>query len=192
VSGLLAKTFRSSTLKLALISIGIFGAVVCALFGYVYWSTATYVLSRSDRAIAAEHAILQKAYDSAGRGGLIGAIEQHMSDGRFEGGLYLLAEPSFAPVAGNLRVWPSALKGVRGWANFSAPEWKPDSALRAMFETLPDGYHLLVGKDIDDLDQFAGPRAQGSCEMSRVAALDHDAGTLAAAEKRWHACPTSR
>jgi hypothetical protein len=35
------------------------------LFGYVYWSTASYVRSRSDRAIAAEHAILQKAYDSA-------------------------------------------------------------------------------------------------------------------------------
>jgi signal transduction histidine kinase len=156
---LLAKTFRSSTLKLALISIGIFGAVVCALFGYVYWSTATYVLSRSDRAIAAEHAILQKAYDSAGRGGLIGAIEQHIADGRFEGGLYLLAEPSFAPVAGNLQVWPSALKGMSGWANFSVRDWKPDSAdgapLRATFETLPDGYHLLVGKDIDNLDQFA-------------------------------------
>ena len=27
--------------------------------------------------------------------------------------------------------------------------------LRAKFETLPDGYHLLVGKDIDDLDAFA-------------------------------------
>ena len=23
-------------------------------------------------------------------------------------------------------------------------------------ETLPDGYHLLVGKDIDALDEFAG------------------------------------
>jgi len=44
---------------------------------------------------------------------------------------------------------------------------------------------------VDDLDRFAGPRAQGSCEVSRVAALDHHTGTLAAAEKRWHAS-TSR
>jgi signal transduction histidine kinase len=155
VSVLLVKTFRSSTLKLALISIGIFGVAVCALFAYVYWSTATYVLGRSDRSIAAEHAILRKVYDSAGRGALIAAIEQHMVDGRFEGGLYLLAKPSLDPVAGNLRVWPSALNGVSGWANFTAPEWKPDAALRGMIETLPDGYRLLVGKDIDDLDQFA-------------------------------------
>ena len=27
--------------------------------------------------------------------------------------------------------------------------------LRATFDTLPDGYHLLVGKDLDDLDEFA-------------------------------------
>src|SRR5882757_9322405 len=61
-SVLLAKTLRSSTLKLALISIGIFGAAVVALFGYVYWSTASYVRDRADRAIAADQAMLQRTY----------------------------------------------------------------------------------------------------------------------------------
>lgn len=159
MSVLLAKTLRSSTYKLALIYIGIFGATVFALFSYVYWSTASYVRGRSDHAIAAEQVVLQKAYASAGRSGLISMIEQRLAEERFEGGLYLLAGPSLTPVAGNLKVWPSALKGSNGWDNFSAPEWKPDAAdrplLRATFETLPDGYHLLVGKDIDDLDEFA-------------------------------------
>jgi signal transduction histidine kinase len=156
---LLTKTLRSSTLRLALICVGIFGAVVCALFGYVYWSTASYVQSRSDRAIAAEHLILRQAYDRAGRDGLAATIGQRIADGRFEGGLYLLADASFAPLAGNLKTWPSILKASTGWGNFSAPEWKPDATnrplLRASFETLPEGYHLLVGKDIDDLDEFA-------------------------------------
>jgi signal transduction histidine kinase len=156
---LLAKTLRSSTFRRALIWIGIFGAVVVALFGYVYWSTSSYVLSRSDHAIAAENAVLQKAYAVGGRSGLIAAIEQCIADDRFEGGIYLLADPSFTPVAGNLKAWPSALQGVHGWDNFSARAWKPDAAdrpvLRARFETLPDGYHLLAGKDISDLDEFA-------------------------------------
>jgi signal transduction histidine kinase len=155
---LLAKTLRSSTLKLALISIGIFGAAVIALFGYVYWSTASYVQSRSDRAIAAEQAILQKAYDSAGRAALIAAVAQRIADERFEGGVYLLADPSYEPLAGNLVVWPSGMKGSKGWGTFSASEWKPDATdrplLRATFETLPDGSHLLVGKDTGDLDEF--------------------------------------
>src|SRR5262249_60233699 len=67
----LAETFRSSTFKLALIAIGLFGAIVLTLFSYVYLSTAYYVRGRSDSAITAEQAILQRAYDRAGRGGLI-------------------------------------------------------------------------------------------------------------------------
>jgi signal transduction histidine kinase len=157
---LLTKTLRSSTLRLALICIGVFGTVVCALFSYVYWSTASYVRSRSDHAIAAEQAVLRQAYDRAGRDGLTVTIARRIAGERIEGGLYLLADGSFKPVAGNLTAWPAALQGAGGWGNFDAPEWKPDAAfqplLRAAFETLPDGYHLLVGKDIDNLDAFAG------------------------------------
>jgi signal transduction histidine kinase len=155
---LLAETLRSSTLKLALISIGIFGAAVIALFSYVYWSTASYVRGIADRTIAAEHEILQKAYDDAGRDGLIAAIGQRVASGRPEGGFYLLADPSFAHIAGNLESWPPSLKNADGWDTFRVPAREPDAAdqplLRANFTTLSDGYHLLVGKDIDDLRGF--------------------------------------
>ena len=156
---LLAKTLRSSTFGLALLWIAIFGATVVALLGYVYWSTASYLRSRSDQALTAELAILQGVRARAGSGGLITAIAQRIAGERFEGSVYLLADASFAPLAGNLEAWPPALKGAGGWGNFSAREWKPDAAsrplLRAKFETLPDGSHLLVGKDIQDLDEFA-------------------------------------
>src|SRR5258707_3065858 len=159
VSVLLAKTLRSSTFRLALIWIIIFGAVVIALFSYVYRSTAAYLQGRSDRAIAAEQMILRKVYDDTGRRGLMAAIEGRIAGGRFEGGVYLLADPSFDPLAGNLKAWPSTLKGSKGWQDFTARDWQPDAAnppmLRATFDTLPDGNHLLVGKEIDDLDEFA-------------------------------------
>jgi methyl-accepting chemotaxis protein len=155
---LLAKTLRSWTFKLALIWIGIFGTAVVGLFGYVYFSTASYVLSRSDRAIASENAILLTAYEAGERSGLITAIEQQITGKDLEGGLYLLADPNFMPVTGNLKIWPSSVKRIKGWESFSASTAKPDAAgrllLRATFETLPDGYHLLVGKDISDLDEF--------------------------------------
>ncbi len=157
---LLTKTLRSSTLRLALICIGVFGTAVCALFSYVYWSTADFVRSRSDHAIAAERVVIRQAYDRAGRDGLTMIINQRVADERLEGGFYLLTDGSFAPVAGNLPVWPAALKGTEGWGNVDAAEWRPGGSadrplLRAAFETLPDGYHLLVGKGIDDLGQFA-------------------------------------
>jgi signal transduction histidine kinase len=159
VSVLLAKTVHSSTFKLALVCIGIFGAAVVALFVYVCWSTTSFVHSRSDHALRTELAVLQKSYASGGSSGLITTIAQRIADERLEGGVYLLADPLFAPLAGNLEVWPPSLTGSGGWHNFKAGEWKPDAAhrrlLRAAFETLPDGGHLLVGKEIDDLDEFA-------------------------------------
>ena len=159
VSVLLAKTLRSSTLRLALIWIGIFGTAVAALLGYVYWSSASYMLRQSDQALAMEFVTLREAYARAGREQLIAAITQRKAGGQFESGVYLLADPSGAPLAGNLAAWPASLKGSNGWGNFKTPEWQSNAArqplLRATFETLPDGTRLLVGKDIAELDQVA-------------------------------------
>jgi signal transduction histidine kinase len=117
------------------------------------------VRSRADHVIAAELAILEAAYDDAGRAGLTAAIARRIADRQLEGGVYLLADASFAPLAGNLQAWPPSLQGASGWGSFSARERKPDAAqpplLRAAFETLPDGTHLLVATDIQDLDAFA-------------------------------------
>jgi signal transduction histidine kinase len=157
---LLAKTLRSTTFKLALISIGVFGAVVIALFGYVYWSTTTFVLSRSDSVIEAEQAMLRRTYDTSGRDGLVRAIDQRKMAAPLEGAVYLLATESFVPVAGNLKEWPSALDGANKWGEFTSTALTPDasasqSLIRAKWEIFPDGSHLLVGRDISDLDRFA-------------------------------------
>jgi len=157
---LLAKTLRSSTFKLALLSIGVFGAVVITLFGYVYWSTTRFVLSRSDRTIEAEQVILRNAYDGGGRDNLIRAMQQHSADAAFRGGLYLLADVSFTPIVGNLAKWPLTLNGPEGWGEFKSKTLNPkargeQSLFRARWETLPDGFHLLLAKNIDDLGRFA-------------------------------------
>jgi signal transduction histidine kinase len=180
VSELLAKTFRSSTLKLALIWIGVFGTLVVALLFYVYSSTASYVRGRSDRAVAAEMADLQKTYAGSGRAGLVAAIVQRSTGQRFEGAVYLLADTAFARLAGNLQVWPTGLKGFSGWGGFNAPEWKSIATdrplLRAAFETLPDGSHLLVGRDIDDIDAFV---AKIKIAMGSIIALIFVIGAVA-------------
>ena len=118
---LLAKTLRSSTLRLALLAIAIFGAAVLGLFSYVYWSTASFMRSRADRAIAAEQAVLLQAYGRAGRSGLIAAIDEHIAQHRLAGARYLLVEPGGAPVAGNLAAWPSGLAGANGWGELTPP-----------------------------------------------------------------------
>jgi signal transduction histidine kinase len=156
---LLAKTLRSTTLRLALIAIAIFGAAVIALFSYVYWSTASFVRSRADRAVAAEQAMLLRAHEKTGRNGLIAAIERRIAEPPFAAGQYLFVDPAGMRLAGNVPAWPPALAQSNGWGTFRVPPGMPPGTdaplVRAMVTTLPDGSRLLVGQAIDDLDAFA-------------------------------------
>jgi signal transduction histidine kinase len=156
---LIAETLRSSTFKVALIWIGGFGALVIALFAFVYWSTASYVLNRSDRAIDADRAVLIAAYEHGGRNELIATIGRLAPDRRLQDRVYLLADPSFGTIAGNLKSWPTALSGGSGRGDFSAADANPEAAdqslLRAAYQTLADGSHLLVGRNVSDFAQFA-------------------------------------
>jgi signal transduction histidine kinase len=158
VSVLLAKTLRSSTFKLALIAIAAFGIIVSAIFAYVYLSTIAYVRSRSDHAIMTEYSSLREDYQRSGRDGLIDSIRRRMTYRNFGDHVYLLVDPSMSVLAGNLKTWPPTVGTASGWAEFrtSSTSAAPTNGplLRAMLATLPDGDHLLVGRDISDLDRF--------------------------------------
>ena len=155
---LLTKTLTSSTFKLALIAIGAFGAIVSAIFIYVYLSTSAYVRSRSDSAIITEAAGLREAYEQSGRDRLIDLIRLRTADRSFAQHFYLLADRSSAILAGNLENWPPAA-AASGWTEFRAPPAASNAAdhplVRAMLAELPGGDRLLVGRDISDLDAFA-------------------------------------
>jgi signal transduction histidine kinase len=154
---LLAKTLTSSTFRLALIAIGTFGVIVSGILSYVYLSTSSYVRGRSDRAIMTECSDLLSAYERTGREGVAALIKQRIADGSPADNLYLLADPSLAPLAGNLRQWPPTV-ATTGWVEFRMPATSAGAGqplIRAMVEKLPSGDHLLVGRDIGDLDSFA-------------------------------------
>jgi signal transduction histidine kinase len=157
-SVLLGKTLRSSTLKLAFIYVIVFSSAIFAVLGYVYWATVTFVSENLDRSISAEEALLIKAYDSAGHTGLTTLINRHVADPFFDEWAYLLTDPSFNPVAGNLKSWPATLHGDQGWGKYSLLDWQSKSSkqpsFRASYQVLADGDHLLVGRRLDGLNRF--------------------------------------
>jgi signal transduction histidine kinase len=152
---LLAKTFTSSTFKLALIAILTFGVIVAAIFMYVYAATSSYVRSRSDHAILSEFTSLRSTYDRAGRDGLIAIIHDRVADGSFADNVYLLTDTSGATLAGNLTAAPP---DAGGWQEFRAAAPLPGGTdmplVRGMLERLSNGDRLLVGRDISALDNF--------------------------------------
>ena len=156
---LLSKTVRSSsTLKLAFIYVIAFCAAIFGLLGYVYWSTVTYLYEISDRAISVERLVLAQAYEAGGRDGLVALINRRLTDPFFNDWFYLLVDQSLDYIAGNLKRWPAALPGHEGWSAVAPVDWQSEAAkrppLRATYLILPDGHHLLLGRDIGDLDRF--------------------------------------
>jgi signal transduction histidine kinase len=152
VSELLAKTLRSSTFRQALAAILIFGAVVVGLFAYVFWATTNYVLGHSMRATETELSELKDVYATRGQAALIAAISQKVAVPAPEGNFYLLVGPSFAPLAGNIGEWPPSAKASAGRVEFRTGDSAP--LLGAAVTTLPDGSHLLVGRNISDISRF--------------------------------------
>jgi signal transduction histidine kinase len=148
---LLAKTLRSTTFKLALMFIAIFGAMVIALFAFVYHTTEAYVHSALDLAIKSDQGELLKTFDVVGHAGLVTAIKQAASEKKAGGSYYLLADRNFAPVAGNLKTWPSSETQTHGLMNL---KFQDDAgtrhSMRVSFATLADGSHLLVGRGTEN------------------------------------------
>jgi signal transduction histidine kinase len=157
---LLAKTFTSSTFKVALIAILTFGSAVSAIFLFVYLSTTSYVRNHADRAILAEYQGLREAYERTGRDGLAALIRQRIADRSFPDSIYVLADPAAAVLAGNLTQWPPASADLSGWTEFRADPPLSEAAtvplVRGLLTTFPSGDRLLVGRDIGHLDHFSG------------------------------------
>src|SRR5262249_1156313 len=89
---------------------------------------------------------------------LVDAIAQRMAEEHLQTGLYLFADSSYAPIAGNLDAWPPSLY-TNGWSNFSTREWKPDAPhqplLRAPLVTFPARPHLLLARHIEVGERLA-------------------------------------
>jgi signal transduction histidine kinase len=156
---LLSKTVRSSsTLKLAFIYVIAFCAAIFGLLGFVYWSTVSYLYEIADRAISAEGGLLTKAYESGGHDGLVALINRRLTDPYFNDWVYLLADQSFDHVAGNVKSWPASLPGREGLSTLASGDWQSETAarppLRVSYQILPDGHHMLLGRDVKDLNRF--------------------------------------
>ena len=155
---LLSKTLRSSTFRLAILYVCLFGASVAALFGYVYWSTTRYVKQRYDTMVVGDRRELLDTFARRGRDGLIRELRSHEADTPADGDVYVLADGNYAPIAGNLKDWPAVARGADGWVEFLAPSLRPNAKhrplVRALVTTLPDGSHLLSGEEIDDMVAF--------------------------------------
>ncbi|NIR30610.1 MAG: HAMP domain-containing histidine kinase [Gammaproteobacteria bacterium] len=151
------RVFRSFTFRLALLYVALFGASVLGLFGFIYWSTAGYMARQTDATIEAEITGLSERYRLTGLAGLTGLIAERVARDPDGSSIYLLTDGDLHPLLGNLESWPEDARAKDGWLEFRLGKGAPEKAnghkARARRFELRGGFHLLVGRDVGDLQE---------------------------------------
>lgn len=143
---------KTSTFRLAVLYLGLFAASAIMLLAYVYWNTAGFLVRQTDEAVQAEITGLAEQYAQGGLPLLVHTVIQRSRDPGQS--LYLVLDSAGQVLAGNLDVRPSVAPGADGWMDFiysrRALEGVELKAARARAFYLPEGFYLLVGRDVQE------------------------------------------
>jgi signal transduction histidine kinase len=153
----LIRLLETSTFRLALIYLALFGVSALALLGFLYFRTAVVMKQQTEETIEAEITGLQEQYETLNLPGLIQVIERRSAANPNLASVYLLTDAFSNRIAGNLDRWPSGEAGPDNWLRFAidVPDGdavKVHNALGQVFR-LRGGLLLLVGRDVESLQK---------------------------------------
>jgi signal transduction histidine kinase len=126
-------------------------AIICALFGFVYWETDTYLTTRSDQMIVTQLNVLSVLRDRS----LTDAIDEHLKQDSRGVQFAALFGPDGSRVTGNIASMPSGLDAdasahcVQIVATGKAGP--KDHVIQAVARRLPGGQTLVIGRLVDEV-----------------------------------------
>ena len=148
---------RSIAWRIAIGYAVLFGVSVLALLVFIYVSTQGYMTRQMEAVIEAEVQGLAERYRVAGVRGLRALVRDRIARNPASSSIYLLADPKFRVLAGNLNRWPDPARGADPWIEFEL--YTTDEAdrrevhrARARHFELRRGFHLLVGRNLRDYE----------------------------------------
>ena len=151
----LSEFARSTTLRRTLLVAGLFGAFIVALLGFIYLKTKADLTMRSDRLIAAQMSVFAQSPPQW----RLEAIHQRLKEDPDRVRLAGLFGPDGHRIAGNLESLPPDLKtdaaihsAVVDRADESGRE---KQSARLIAQRLPDGDVLVIGRNVDEVEEIA-------------------------------------
>ena len=150
---------RSIAWRIAIGYAVLFGCSVLALLVFVYVSTQDFMTRQMEAVIEAQVQGFAERYRVAGVRGLRVLVGERISRNPASSSVYLLADPKFRVLAGNLSRWPQAARGTDPWVEFElyttdAGDRREVHRARARHFQLPRGFHLLVGRNMRDFEEM--------------------------------------
>jgi signal transduction histidine kinase len=145
---------RGSSFRLAATFACTFAASTVVLFGFIYWQTARFEKNRIDAYIASD----AKAIAASSHKDVLQAVELRILGDIPRVSFAALFDPNGHRLVGNLDSVPSGLpidgKAHRVKAVRSGHVFEELQAIRAVARRLPGGDLLVIGRDIDELEEL--------------------------------------
>jgi signal transduction histidine kinase len=157
---------RTHAFRLAILYFLVFAVSVIGVLFFVYWTSADFVERQTEATLDAEVTGLAEQYAQRGLSGLVQIVAARSAGDRGDGMLYLVTNRDGRPLAGNISDWPTGVPVRAGSLEFqidvpgqtdAAGKGKGRSEThpaRGVLFAIPDGYRLLVGRDISDATAF--------------------------------------
>ncbi|WP_114950801.1 sensor histidine kinase [Sphingosinicella terrae] len=146
----------SFSFRLALLYAALFTLSVAILLGLYYWVSIRHPTNEVQAGLEGEAARLERLYRVGGEGALAAALERRAAAMAPRVAYHALIANDGRVIAANLPSWP-APSGAR-WLRIEADVYRDgdedDHEALVLDRPLPGGARLLVGRDIEDLDEI--------------------------------------
>lgn len=147
--GFLERLFRSAGLRFGVIYAGLFWISAASLAAFLWWSTAGLLERQTESAIESDAQSLSDRYVQGGIAGLTETIRQRVDNNVDDDAIYLLVDSEYRRVAGNLDTWPAALTLDAEVVELKIYRAGAISLATVHSFDVAEGYHLLVGRDVE-------------------------------------------
>jgi signal transduction histidine kinase len=150
----LRRLVRTHAFRLASLYFGVFAVSVLGVLLFVYWMSADFIERQTQATLDAEIAGLAEQYAQRGLSGLVQIVAARSAGDRGDGMLYLVTDADGHPLAGNITGWPYGTPVAPGPVAFKVQMKVQGETLKRPAQgaliVIPDGYRLLVARDIND------------------------------------------
>lgn len=152
------RLLRTFGFQIAILYLALLGATLIALIAFVYWSTAALIERQLGETIEAEIRGLAEQYRDQGLPRLVEIVRERSGPDGNPQNVYLLADPRFQPLTGNLAAWPQGRADADGWLElrleYRGEEVDSLHIVRGRAFELTGGFHLFVGRDTVERADF--------------------------------------
>ena len=192
------RLLRSTSFRIALIYSCLILVSALALTAVLWWRTAGYVDRQIEAVILADTRAIGDGWREFGITGALNIINDRVKRNSDEHAIYLLTDANFSPISGNIEGWPLKLSQQAGWFEVSLVRTSTIHVTRLLHVALPNGFHLIVGRDVQEraglrsalwqallwavvaaaLLAIAGGVIVRRIVLSRISGINHTAGAI--------------